>query len=127
MDGDLETAVEETLMMDRSTWAWSVSIVGGAVLWIIATLVSGKQEAWDSSLYWSVSYPLSIALAGMVGYWAPDRPWRWGLAVMWAQAVVLVFSAADFGMLPIGLILFSVLALPAVGFATWTSSGRRGF
>jgi hypothetical protein len=60
---------------------------------------------------------LSIALAGGIGYWAPEKPWRWGLAVMLAQAVALAMSSAGFGLLPLGLILFSILALPAVGLA----------
>jgi hypothetical protein len=36
---------------------------------------------------------------------------------MLAQALVLVVSGSDFGLLPLGLILFSVLALPAIGAA----------
>ena len=36
---------------------------------------------------------------------------------MLAQAVVLVVSGSDFSLLPLGLALFSVLALPAVGLA----------
>lgn len=75
------------------------------------------QEPWDSSIYWSVAYPLSICLAGGLGYWVPEKPWRWGLAVMLAQALMLITSGSDFGLLPLGLIVFSVLAVPAVGVA----------
>ncbi len=103
--------------MNRAAWAWTVAIIGGAVLWCVAAGVSGRREAWDSSLYWVVAYPLSIGLAGGLGYWVPEKPWRWGLSVMLAQAVVLVVSGSDFGLLPLGLILFSVLALPAIGAA----------
>lgn len=35
--------------------AYAIAIVGGALLWLAATLVSGKREAWDSSLYWTVA------------------------------------------------------------------------
>jgi len=86
--------------------------------------VSGKREAWDSSIYWTVAYPLSICLAGGLGYWIPEQPWRWGLAVMLAQALVLVTSGSDFGLLPLGLIVFSILALPAVGVAVLLSRFR---
>src|SRR5688572_7660593 len=44
--------------------AYAIAIIGGALLWLAATLISGKREAWDSSLYWTVAYPLSIVLAG---------------------------------------------------------------
>ena len=104
-------------MNDKTKWAYACAIGGGAILWLVTAGISGKAEAWDSSLYWTAAYPLAIALAGGLGYWAPERPWRWGLAVMLAQAAVLAVTSSDFGLLPLGLILFSVLALPAMGFA----------
>lgn len=107
----------EQVMNDNTTWAYAAAIAGGALLWFATTGISGKTEAWDSSLYWTVAYPLAIGLAGGLAYWAPEKPWRWGLAVMLAQAVALVIVGADFSLLPLGLILFSVLALPAVGLA----------
>ena len=86
-------------------------------MWFATAGVSGKAEAWDSSLYWAATYPLAIGLAGYLGYRSPQKPWRWGLAVMFAQALALAMSGSDFGLLPLGLVLFSVLALPAVGLA----------
>jgi hypothetical protein len=111
-------------MNHRESWAWVAAIIGGAVLWSVATGVSGRREAWDSTLYWIVAYPLGICLAAGLGYWVPEKPWRWGLAVMLAQAVVLVTSGSDFGLLPLGLIVFSILALPAVGAATLMAKFR---
>ncbi|MBN8712482.1 MAG: hypothetical protein J0H50_00725 [Xanthomonadales bacterium] len=108
----------------RTAKAWIIAIGGGALLWMLTAVLSGRQEAWDSSLYWTFAYPLSICLAGGLGYWVPARSWRWGLAVMVAQAVVLVFSADGFGLLPLGLIAFSILALPAIGVATFTARWR---
>ena len=101
-------------MNQRATWAWATAIAGGASLWLAAAVVSGKREAWDASVYWTIAYPLSIALAGVLGFRVPEKAWRWGLAVMWAQALVLMVSGSDFGQLPPGLIMFSILALPAV-------------
>ena len=93
-------------------------------MWLLAAGVSGRREAWDSSLYWTVAYPLGICLAGGLGYWVPEKPWRWGLAIMLAQAVVLVASGSDFGLLPLGVILFSMLALPAIGVASFMARLR---
>ena len=111
-------------MNDKARWAYAAAIGGGAILWFATAGISGKAEAWDSSLYWTTAYPLAIGLAGGLGYWAPEKPWRWGLAVMLAQAVVLVVAGSDFGLLPLGLILFSVLALPAVGLAVFMARVR---
>ncbi len=97
--------------------AYAAATLGGALLWLLAAAIGGRSEAWDSPLYWLLSYPLSIGLAGGIGYWAPEKPWRWGLAVMLAQAVVLLVSSSSLGLLPLGLIVFSILALPAIGLA----------
>lgn len=104
-------------MSDSSKAAYGIAIGGGALLWLLTMALSGKTEAWDSGLYWTFAYPLAIALSGVLGYRVPDRPWRWGLAVMLVQAVVLALTAAGFSLLPLGLILFAILALPAVAVA----------
>ena len=94
---------------------YCAALGGGALLWLGTMALSGRREAWDSALYWSAAYPLCIALAALLGYVAPERPWRWALAVMLVQPVVMVLmSGGDFGLLPLGLIMFAILALPAV-------------
>jgi hypothetical protein len=86
---------------------------GGALLWLATMAISGRNEAWDSPLYWSVAYPACIALAGFLAYLEPVRPWRWAFAVMLVQPVVMAFtSGSSFGLLPLGLVLFGILALP---------------
>lgn len=97
--------------------AYVVAAASGVVLWLATSAVSGRREAWDSSLYWTIAYPVGIAVAGTLGYLAPTRPWRWALTLMLAQAVTLAFAAASFGLLPLGLIMFAVLALPPMGAA----------
>jgi hypothetical protein len=101
----------------QSRVAYSVAIAGGALLWLLTMALSGRTEAWDSTLYWSLAYPLAIVLAGVLGYRVPEKPWRWGLAVMLVQAVVLALTASGFGLLPLGLIMFAILALPPIGSA----------
>lgn len=106
-------------MRNRTTnGAYAAAIGGGAILWLATAGISGKTEAWDSSLYWTVAYPLAIVLAGVLGYRFPEHPWRWGMAVMLVQAVALAITASSFGLLPLGLIMFFVLGLPAVAAAS---------
>lgn len=94
--------------------AYIVAAIGGATLWIATSAISGRNEAWDSPLYFPVTYPLAIAFAGVLGYLFPHKAWRWGLTIMLVQAVVLAFTARSFGLMPIGLILFGILALPPI-------------
>ena len=98
--------------------AYSIAIAGGAVLWLLTMALGGRTEAWDSPLYWTLGYPLAILIGGMLGYQVPEKPWRWGLAVMLVQAVVLALTASGFGLLPLGLVLFGILALPPI----WAAS-----
>lgn len=107
-----------------ASFAYVIAIAGGAILWLATAAISGRTEAWDSPSYWAVTYPLAILLAGYLGYKSPEKPWRWGLTVMCVQAVVLVISGSSYGLLPLGLILFGVLALPAIGLAQITARLR---
>lgn len=102
---------------ESSAIAYAAALVGGAVLWLATAGVSGRTEAWDSPMYWALAYPLAIGLAGVLGYRNPERPWRWGLVVMLVQALVLALTAGSFGLLPLGLGLFAVLALPPIAVA----------
>ncbi|MGH6622934.1 MAG: hypothetical protein ACREBN_03130 [Burkholderiaceae bacterium] len=92
--------------------AYIAAAGGGAILWIATSAISGRNEAWDSPLYFPVTYPLAIAFAALLGYLFPHKAWRWGLTMMLVQAVVLAITAKSFGLMPLGLILFGVLAIP---------------
>ena len=61
-----------------ATPAYAFAAVAGALIWAGASVLSGRREAWDSSLYWTLGYPVAIASGGVIGYLATDRPWRWG-------------------------------------------------
>jgi hypothetical protein len=64
-------------------------------------------------------------LAGVLGYRAPGRAWRWGLAVMLVQApVLLLTSGGSMSLLPLGLALFAILSLPAIAAATFGAKIR---
>lgn len=104
--------------------AYMLAIIGGAVLWQATAIISGKTEAWDDPSYWTVTYPLSIILAGWLGYHYPEKPWRWAFSVMYAQAGLMILSNSDYSLLPLGLILFGLLALPAAGLAQITARLR---
>lgn len=102
-----------------------VALASGALLWLGTAAVSGRREAWDSPLYWSAAYPLCIALAALLAYFAPARPARWAFAIMLVQPIAMVLaSSGDFGLLPLGVLLFAVLALPPFAAAKVAASVR---
>ena len=80
--------------------------------------MSGRSEAWDAPLYWPVTYPLCLLLAGVLAYFEPVRPWRWALAVMLIQPLVMLLtSGSSLSLLPLGLIMFAILALSPMAIA----------
>lgn len=107
-------AVRDTLC-GRSPY--TPAIGAGALLWLLAGAVGSGREAWSSGFYWVLAYPLSVATAGFLGYLYPERAWRWGLAVILAQAAMHAIAAFGRGFLPTGSALFALLAVPSVGVA----------
>jgi hypothetical protein len=102
-----------------------VALASGALLWLGTAAVSGRREAWDSPLYWSAAYPLCIGLAALLTYVAPERPARWAFSIMLVQPIAMALSSSgDFGLLPLGLILFAILALPPFAAAKVAASVR---
>ena len=109
----------------NDTQPYVIAIIGGISLWLLTSLISGRAEAWDAPMYWTVTYPLAILLAGVLGYRAPRRAWRWGLVVMLVQApVLLLTSGGSMNLLPLGLALFAILALPAMAASTFGAKMR---
>lgn len=98
-----------------------LSAVCGAALWLATSALTGRREAWDSSGYWSAAYPLGIVVVALIAYYVPDRAWRWGLSLMLAQAVTLAVSTGEFGLLPLGLVMFGLLSLPPIAVAVLAS------
>jgi hypothetical protein len=99
----------------RALVPYLVAVVVGAALWVTASMLTGRREPWDASAYWAVAYPLAILASAVLGYFYPERPWRWPLALFAAQFVSMCVLNGELGNLwPLGLVLFAVLALPAV-------------
>ena len=108
------------------TVAYFAAAIGGGTLWVLTSLLTENREAWDSPLYWSLTYPLCILASGFLGYLVPRSAWRWGLTIMFVQALVmLLLCGGSFGVLPLGLVLFGILALPCMAAATMTAAVRR--
>jgi hypothetical protein len=103
--------------MVRSQIGWALSLLAGLALWTVVAIRGHRIEPWDAAVYWSAGYPCAIALSGLLGYFWPDRPWRWAAVLMFSQVIVMLARGAGLSMFPLGLILLAVLSLPAIGVA----------
>ena len=97
----------------------------GAVLWGAGTLMAGGREAWDTPMYLLMIYPLSLLVSGLLAHRHPDRATGIGFAVFGGQASVLFVLNPNGGMLPLGLIMFALMALPAVFVARLVARRKR--
>jgi len=88
--------------------------VGGALIWILISTASGKKEAWDSELYFSISMPAVCLLAALLGFLEPKQTWRWGAAPLAGQFLAMLLMVGPGNLLPLGLIVFGVLAIPPI-------------
>lgn len=98
--------------------AYAASSIGGIILWTVTAAVGGRAEPWDTEVYWSVSYPVSVAASAVLGYVFPKRAWRWGVTLTFTQGAVMLLGGSGLGLLPLGLVLLAILSLPPIAAAT---------
>jgi hypothetical protein len=97
----------------------------GAALWIAGTLMAGGREAWDAPTYMLLIYPLSLVVAGLLAHRHPDQAAGIAFALFAGQMAVLFVLNPGGGMLPLGVIVFFVMSLPAVLVATLVARRKR--
>jgi hypothetical protein len=92
-----------------------IAVVLGAALWFGISMLTGKREPWDAQAYWALAYPAAILAAALLGYFYPERPWRWAALLFASQFLAMCVRNGELGNLwPLGIAVFAVLALPAV-------------
>ena len=101
-------------MKKKETWFFAIAFLTGALVWIVISFVSGKKEAWDSSWYFSVGYPLICLVSALMGYLVPKGTWRWGVTPFLGQFVWMLLTQGPGNLLPLGIIAFGLMSLPAI-------------
>lgn len=104
--------------MKRDHWLALAAILGGAAVWIFVAAVSGRREAWDSGLYFSVGIPAVCLFSMILAFHEPRRPWRWGVLPVAGQFAWMLLSQGPGNLLPLGIIVFGVLSVPSI-IAAW--------
>jgi hypothetical protein len=98
-------------------WATGLAAAVGASTWWYVAAVTHRREAWDADLYFTMAFPLIAAVAVVLAFLYPWKPWRWAMIPFAAQAIAGVVKDPTANLLPLGLIMFAVLgglcAIPA--------------
>jgi hypothetical protein len=109
--------------------AVAASLLAGGAIWGWVALAGGRAEPWDAPQFWSAGYPAALAACAILGWIWPRGAWRWAALVFAMLLVVMlagtVGTGSSFSMLPPGLVLLAVLALPGVALAALAGWARR--
>lgn len=100
----------------------------GTCFWLIVCMVGETPEPWDAENYWTVAYPVSVLLAGIIGFRFDRRGWLVGTVLTLSQFPVMLALAGADGMSAFGLALLGVLAIPVTivsAAASWIGRRRR--
>lgn len=90
-----------------------VTIVVGLGYWWVAATIAGVREPWDAPGYWTIAYPGSLLLSGIIGAAAGSPAWPLGVLLALTQAAVIAARAEVGPLWPVGLLFLAILALPS--------------
>jgi len=111
--------------LKRDAWLYAIALVAGAAVWILVSRATGRAEAWDSDAYFSLGIPVVCFTALLLGIVQPFHAWRWGVMPSVGQLVALLVSQGVGNLLPLGVFVFAILAVPAVLAARAGASIQR--
>jgi hypothetical protein len=111
--------------MKREHWLYLSAAGCGAAIWILIALASGRNEAWDSGLYFSVGIPAVCLVSMAFAFFEPNRSLTWGVLPLVGQFVWMLLSSGPGNILPFGVIVFGVLSVPPIIAARIVRSSPR--
>jgi hypothetical protein len=100
-----------------------LAVTVGVALEVWISFATGRREAWDSTLYWTVGLPLAIVAAGGIGYLTRGNGWLAAGLIVPGQVLAMAYRSGSSPTLwPLTLALACVLGLP---FALVAYAGQR--
>lgn len=115
--------------MSRKPVVIVLALATGALLELGIGALSGRNEAWDSDVYWTLGLPVALLVSVLIGFIAVRRDWLWTAAIVPSQVTAMMIRNGDIlgslGLWPLMVALASVLSAPFVG-AAYVGSRFRG-
>jgi len=99
------------------TVPFALSATAGLVVWLACGFITGRREAWDSSLYFIAAIPVMCAIAFAIAWRFPKRAWLWAFGIALGQSIGLLFSGGSLSLWPLTIIAMTVLSLPQLAAA----------
>lgn len=96
----------------NNAWPYAISFIAGLAICLSITLISGRKEAWDAPIYFTFGIPLMCLVIFALGYWFPQRAWRWALSMAIGQSLALALGGGSAALWPLAVIAMTVVSLP---------------
>jgi hypothetical protein len=113
----------------RKGFVIALVVVTGVALELTVELMTGRREAWDSDVFWTLGVPIAALISVLAGFMSQGRDWLWAAALVPAQVTTMMVTSGDIlgglGLWPLMVALASVLSAPFVGAAYIGSRFRR--
>jgi hypothetical protein len=101
-------------MLNRRTTIL-ISVLTGVVIELGIQLLSGRREAWDSELYWTVGLPVAGLVSLVIGFFSARGDWIWSVIIVPSQVLAMMVRSGEIGNLwPLALVLSTILSAPFV-------------
>ncbi len=97
---------------DNSVLPYAVSFIAGLAICLSITLASGRKEAWDAPIYFTIGIPLMCAVIFAISYRFPQRAWRWALSMAIGQSVAMVMGGGSASLWPLAIVAMTVVSVP---------------
>ena len=112
-DNRLSMAVGDTMTNHSNDYfAYATAFLSGLVVCLAITIATGRNEAWDSGVYFSVGIPMMCVLIFAIGYLFPTRAWRWTLTMAAGQSAALALGGGSLSLWPLFIIAMSFYSIP---------------
>jgi len=89
-----------------------VSALGELAVCLVISQVTGKKEAFDSELYFSVGIPIMCVLIFALSYWFPEKPWRWTVSMAVGQSIAIASGGGSPTLWPLAMFAMAALSIP---------------
>ena len=91
---------------------YSAAALSGLVICLAIAKATGRNEAWDSGVYFSVGIPLMCVLIFAISYFFPARAWRWTLSMAVGQSVAIASGGGSLSLWPLSIIAMLLCSFP---------------
>jgi len=88
------------------------STLCGLLVFFAITSATGKNEAWDDGIYYSVGIPFMCIVVFAIAYLFPRKPWRWALSMAGGQMLAALMHGSSLNLLPLAAIFMAVISIP---------------